>query len=790
VSVTLQHCGAWLISPGDRLIKPSEDDEAEPNHGHKFYHNSIEHLVNELKEQKARNNGARYHAAWHDNTDDDDYSSDDIPGTSEPSFPIERLNFQMWVSSPINRSIVHSYTVLKAGRLPSTPLEDLPGWRLQYPRLKTLVDDGKHLRSFDLVHLDTCFKLMENFPPPHSQLGINLELEFPAPPPGSEIKFDQWSCKTYMYREGVLLSTNVQQKCAVFDQWTVRPFFESKWWAKTFTTLIEDRKSAEGSKDPAAMGLAEQKFRDFFRGLSIMQEITADRYHVPPEFGYMKRDGRKKMAILLWKFSLAPEDRVGTTTWQNLIPPPDRMTTNSPQPVGAEMDLPHLSMDSVVSPGNGVFDANHSFMPQYGMNYEYDGMDEELCHDGFTVLKSENFEHMEPLFDVSMVQDFAGDESLAHQTPQSNENAHPTPNTNLFDLSQTQSIDAAGHFLDIHGHRPSTGSQVESEHPLSRFDASTHQALQDQLNAGTGYQREQGRSASSSYVKSEQRSPTITKVERTWSQQPKEDERTLQYLAMAQQQHRGEPASNGVKSLLHMQLHNQKICDVQMQQRLILQQQQNERNCMPAQEQQHSSWSPSLQTDPDSDEALRFALLAASAMNDLGHQATPRAVYNQERKHSKDDQHYLSPLPIRPPMQSFHSFPSMRSDEYLHHDHELGISHAQHDLSLCQPPLSSSDQHMNDTQLSAISAPPDFMHAHDDVIDRGSAHRNLSRAHSEPDPTTLDAMHDFSPNDFHPSHGNIDTGDSQSTLILHTEDLGLHGSFDDCGIPLGSSRPM
>ncbi|EXJ68507.1 uncharacterized protein A1O5_08300 [Cladophialophora psammophila CBS 110553] len=417
------------IPEWDRLIKPGDEDDTGPSEGHKFYHNSIEHMVNE---QKARSK-ARQHsdAVWDDELDGtaDSFVSASPTGGLATTQRVERLNFEMWVSSPIDHErALHYYTGLKSTKLAPFPLEELVGWRLSFPHLKSLVDHGKRLSNCDLILLNASFRLMEDFPPRHSKLGICLELKYPDrlwTDSHHEAGVKKWSCVTYMYRGGVLITEPTCEECQTPDHWRIRPFFQSKWWASTFTSLTEARKVAEDSKDPEAIDLANEQSRNFFRGLSIMQEIYVVRYSNSSDFGdSMKRESRRRTAILLWQFSQAPADSAGTTTWQNLIAPPDRLETNSPFPDGVEMSLPPLSMDSIVdcSPGVGSFESStRQFQPQHSMPYNlYPGsMDEELCQDGFMAMKHEQlhgFGHLQLSFDVASNHEFSGLDPSIHDT--------------------------------------------------------------------------------------------------------------------------------------------------------------------------------------------------------------------------------------------------------------------------------------------------------------------------------------------------------------------------------------
>ncbi|KIY02084.1 uncharacterized protein Z520_02222 [Fonsecaea multimorphosa CBS 102226] len=440
------------IPEWDRLLKPGDDDDdTSPSEGHKFYHNSIEHMVNE---QKARSKPRQLNdGVWDDELEGhaESFAAETLAGDLALVPRVERLNFEMWVSSPVDHeTALHYYTGLKPTKLMPFPLEELTGWRLSFPHLKSLVDHGKRLDNCDLILLNASFKLMDDFPPRHSKLGICFELKYPDPlwqdSQQQDAKPNKWSCVTYMYREGVLITEPTREECQTQDQWSIRPFFQSKWWASTFTSLTEAKKVAEDSKNPEAIELANEQSRTFFRGLSIMQEIYIVRSSSSSSNGdsgfgerdMKQRESRKRTAILLWQFSEAPTDSVGVTTWQNLIPPPDRLATNSPFPHGVEMSLPPLSMDSIVdcSPGDvSSFESNNAsqqhFQPEHehghGMSYDLydpDAMDEELCQDGFMALKQHEQpplpdfgHHLQSPFDVvGSNHEFTGLDPSIHDT--------------------------------------------------------------------------------------------------------------------------------------------------------------------------------------------------------------------------------------------------------------------------------------------------------------------------------------------------------------------------------------
>ncbi|EXJ62241.1 hypothetical protein A1O7_02674 [Cladophialophora yegresii CBS 114405] len=702
------------IPEWDRLIKPGDDDDVGPSDGHKFYHNSIEHMVNE---QKARSN-IRHQSgtAWDDDLDDvDDPLASGGPNiVSDLSHPVEQLNFEMWVSSPTDQErALHCYSKLKSDKLAAMPLEDLAGWRLSFPHLTSLVDRGRRLNECDLILLNTSFKLMQEFPPRYSKLGIGLEVNFPDPllwpESRGDVDFKKWTCTTSMYRDGILISDPTRKECQVSEHWKVRPFFQSKWWASTFTSLTEARKVAEDTKDPEAIEHAQEQSRSFFRGLSIMQEISAVRC---AGHWQTQQDKRTRMAILLWKFTQA--DSVGTTTWQNLIAPPDRVTTNSPPPPGTEMDLPPLSIDSIVSPGNGSFESNNQFLSQHSMQYDMCSqvMDEELCQDGFMGLKPEQigFSHLQS-FDMSL-HEFSGVDPALHDTfdlqhgdvRTTAANQHSI-NGNLFEPPNVQTSLQSGMNGPLSDDHQTVTSRHTQDLPLSRFDVTTHQVLQERLNA-----EDSRHSASTSHSPSVRpgSSPRLLSdgPNCRWSQQLDEDEKILHILA-AQQHQLAQPLT---------------------------------RQTWPSQVDEHQELRNALLGTPD---------MPAVEVTPRHHRA-PRpqhqfsTISDQQPMH--DEPHRIPLMSFRPPLHSYHSFSGMRSDENLHRVSSYGGEHHGDGLSLSQPLAQLDGHHFLDdhNQLSAASAPEDFLRAsnRNHIMDEGS--RDFTRAHSEPDPSAAAAGECFS----------------------------------------------
>ena len=285
---------------------------------------------------------------------------------------LTRLSFEMWVSLPNQMDqALHNYTRLQSGNSTSGPkcLEDVRNWRTMFPSLRPIVETWPTSEPCDIVMLEAGFCLMEDFPPKFSKLGISLELDFLHPSSNNSASLaglTDWSCTTHMYQHGRLIKEVTHDDCHVAGLGRVKPFFESKWWASTFTQLTEKRKIAEDSKSDGTLELANEASRNFFRGLTVMQEISArtKKGGVSKGIWTDAAPRPKRMAILLWRFSQTTADYVGTTMWQKLIPPPDRLSTNSPTPL-MELGLPPLSMDSLMDSNHdmNLFDANTNFFP-------------------------------------------------------------------------------------------------------------------------------------------------------------------------------------------------------------------------------------------------------------------------------------------------------------------------------------------------------------------------------------------------------------------------------------------
>lgn len=434
---------------------------------------------------------------------DDGHGLSQLPGCVQ-GYNVHRVEFEMWVSRPDEwDQALHNYTRLQGDQLGPMPLENLNDWRQSFPHLQTITNDWSASSRCDLILLDASFQLMGDFPPPHSKLGIGLEVDFLDATWSTFQCVDwlkNWTCVTHTYQDGHDIAPPTYEECRSSGRCSVKPFFQSKWWASKFMSLTEGKKLAEDSKDVKAIELANARTRDFFRSLTIMQEIFA----VPSQDGeYKGRRVRhpKRMAILLWKFSQASPEFAGTTTWQSLIPTPDRLATNSPMPPATETDLPPLALDTMFdcSPSFGSFEHNTHFASHPNLSYDMypEAIDGELCQDGFMALKAEHiadFDHLQSSFEMAAAQEFMPDAhvdrmhnvfDVSHGGPDAVIEGQSMEAGNLFGLSQLLRQQGSPSDLRFSLEDPPNDATHCLGHlqdpPLTRFHVKSHRALQEQL---------------------------------------------------------------------------------------------------------------------------------------------------------------------------------------------------------------------------------------------------------------------------------------------------------------------
>ncbi|EXJ95102.1 hypothetical protein A1O1_00221 [Capronia coronata CBS 617.96] len=690
------------IPEWDRLIKPGDDEDTSPTEGHKFYHNSIEHMVNE---QKAMKGGMHLQEDFEaDGSEDRDTS---LQVASSDIINLQRLTFEMWVSQPDDwEHALHHYTRLQSLRLEPIPLQDVVGWQVFFPHLPSIVDDWSNGNQCDLILLDASFQLMEDFPPRHSKLGIGLELDFIDEDWPTTSRLDdwkEWTCVTRIYRDGHEVTDSCHEECRASGRGKIKPFFQSRWWASTFTSLTEAERLAEDSKDLTAIELANQQSSNFLRSLTIMQELSAIDMR-PGKYGEKHgRKSRQRKAVLLWRFSQAPLGTGGTTTWRSVwVPPSEDLSTNSTLH-SVERGLPPLSMHAMddCSPNIGSFDNSGQFLSQNSLPYNmYLGsMDEELCQDGFMSFKPvqiPDLGHLASSFPLPSTQAFLPrcdmgpldvhvDASQQHLQTIIGE--HSIESANIFELPELKkhlSNQSDPSYTKYSLHETIQGSTDMHEHPLARFNIQTHQVLQEQLGS-----EEDAATQPLSGIKPEAHSPQLDKTDEHGWTGFLEGNHGLEVSAA--------PAPQQTKPQAH-------------------------------------SWVPV----DEQDEALRSALLAACAMSDLGAQSqgSPlrRRVQGISKLHPHDEPRWAASQSIfRPMLHSHHSFPGLRSMQDVNGD-ACGLPFDDHDgahgLALLQCQLRQN----GDNQLS-VPMEPDELHPGSDGFGGGSGGgtRGLPRAQSEPD---------------------------------------------------------
>ncbi|KAH8422576.1 transcription factor AbaA [Aspergillus melleus] len=284
------------------------------------------------------------------------------PTMRDPSVhTIHGLSFGMWVNAPHRQDMIenayHEYTRLQGDQrlpvAPPTPLENLAGWRTSFPHLNSLMADLNRPLNCEIIYLEASLNLMDDFPPSRSSLGIHMELDFARPATNDAPmvnQMDNWVCNTLIYDNGQEMEAALGKELGKPSSTKVTRLFEPKWWARLFTQLTQERRQM-AEENPGHPEAADERSRQFLRTMSVVQEIRAtppSRRHSINPYAPQPEEDSVPMAILLWKFRQTRPGEVGTTTWQRLIPPPDRITTNSPRPAAAANDVHPLSLDSIL----------------------------------------------------------------------------------------------------------------------------------------------------------------------------------------------------------------------------------------------------------------------------------------------------------------------------------------------------------------------------------------------------------------------------------------------------------
>jgi len=422
------------------------------------------------------------------------------------------VNFEMWMS-PNQGNMdkrLHDFTSPQSARdLPRcdpSPLENVQNWRSSYPCLAATLDKKSDIPKFDIIMIETSYMMMSEFPPPKATLGLRLELDFGQTYRGE--LFD-WTCTTHIYRKGVPVKQasfyRLEEKGG-----NVAPPFDSMWWALTFIDKIEQKKQAEETGKRDEYHATQARTHQFFSQLTAVHEIRA-RSQSGSGFQDPLSE-RGLVAVLIWKFSIAPETYVGTTSWQRLLLPPARITTNSPSPNEQEMSLPPLAMDTAVEGLNHSTDFSDNKELLTGQAYaqyadyhaSVDHSNPLLSHNDFEMTFKEddiaNFASMQSSFMPSTHGEHEGQtfHTLDHfdydihlhglETP-SQHNAYPPASSNIFETQHVSQDDiheahhrrSQGHLYGLHQDFEHDADGTTQRRPLATFDHNTHNMLQAQL---------------------------------------------------------------------------------------------------------------------------------------------------------------------------------------------------------------------------------------------------------------------------------------------------------------------
>lgn len=327
---------------------------------------------------------------------------------------VSGLNFKMWVSPKDHehfRERFWDYTCSADDQGspsgPPTNLESVTDWRHSFPDLASIIANHSPHVKFDIILVSAGLKLMDDHPPPRSQLGLNLELDLW--PPGISRDhysfaqtFQNWRGITHIYRYGQPVEDHkpIQFQLCEPTAGRLNTSFESKWWAKQFTLLTECRREAEDSCSDAKLAVSDERIHHFFDGTTAMQEFHADsnpNHRKPDAMHPAAPETGNAIIVLLWKFHQVHEPKVGTTSWQILVPAPNRNMTNSPHPGEGEMSLPPLAIDSRLS---SSLEAQQRHSPFHDANDGYSIYPDTLPNPDF-MPATHNFDFFRPEDDLA-----------------------------------------------------------------------------------------------------------------------------------------------------------------------------------------------------------------------------------------------------------------------------------------------------------------------------------------------------------------------------------------------------
>lgn len=415
---------------------------------------------------------------------------------------LEKINFGMWVGLPDDYTkSLHNYSRLQISQCttPPVPLENFKDWRGKFPDLELMLQSSPD-EQFDIVVVKSRFSLMSEFPPQTSKLVHALSLDFRNPAKGQlqalgDLKV--WTCVNHMYMHGQLFQKREHKQCQIDDVGVVPLASEAGWWASQFTKITQKRKEAEDTKNETALSNANDYSKSLFRSLTLMQEVYASPHADGP---------KKRMAVLLWVFSQASKGHAGITSWQKVVPPPSRITTNSPPADKTESSLPPLVMDTMVGSSFDTELTDQDFahhdaqgsMPLSPTEYET-----SAYHSGFTPLRIMSSDPLR-IFDFTCGTGFTPKQPVltdincepfhladpiqpplpsfvpAQHTMVSHNTLQPT-----FQLPSNHSPPVTQAYHELHP-LPMSSPNRDRRRSLAHFDMSSHHMLQAQLGPDMG----------------------------------------------------------------------------------------------------------------------------------------------------------------------------------------------------------------------------------------------------------------------------------------------------------------
>ena len=629
---------------------------------------------------------------WDDN---DTFSDSSVPVFFLASYFVQQMHFEARVLPPPNDSnqnrTLHQYTQLSSRRTrpKSLPLDTLDNWRESFPRLHMTIEELCTSNPCEIILLNSAFHLMDDFPPRHSKLGITLDLDFQChdwPEMQHNREAKRWTVATHIYQKGALLVPPSHEECYGSAEGLVKPFFQSAWWASTLTALTDEKKMAKDSKDSAAIKLASDRSREFFAGLTIMQEIFALRYTIGENLNTKKQKPRRA-AILLWKFTQAAPSSAASTTWQPLtLPEPvGEPNGNSPKMSASAMELPALPMDTMVDYVESIEDDSASHLHQ---EFTFDmlplAMDQELCQDGhmaFHYPHTTQVDQTESSFHIPMAHEYMANNNFSpaqgifgfsHADHHPMTASHAVESGIIFELPQLSGQDGGDHSLKY-----ANQGSLDADCCSTGQILQTHQALQDHLGQDESLNTA---SSQSSFLKPEADSQSDKPELQHWDHLSQEDIHVLQFLADDQQRKRKRSMDK--------------------------------------------PW-PQLAED---EEVLKIALLAAPGDSERRLQAPGGLGYrHQAQERHEAEPHWMSPLAIRPPIQTHHSFHVLSrtvSDSEAGHTDTFQHTHDMADEASCVDTyIAGQDEHPFSANF--LAGNPE--------LDGNFGGRGLPRAHSESD---------------------------------------------------------